>query len=338
VIKRYTDFVNENSNIDNILDKISSNGYDKLTSWEKEYLASYKDSNKINKLEKEKEVEEENKKKEVEEFEEKKSEKEKKCKKEKNGWQNCIDTFRERRKNLKHIVFGNPNEIQKTKQIPRNPGIDDRIKNLSDDEIINKILSITGYADDPSRVGFFDRYLKNNKYKYLKLLADSGFSDDVNNIFLSVRDDYHWEDKEWQDLLLMYYDNDQEMINGWFRDILERRKYTLIKDLLNLGADINWKSLNGYSMLHWVIREWGYGKLKKLNLSFTRTIKILLENGADPNSTDVNGDTILDLLNLDDENKKQLKNILKLLIKYGADVDKLSDARLEKIISILSDD
>lgn len=45
----------ENKILDDILDKISEDGEKNLTSWEREYLASYSDTTKINKMEKEKE-------------------------------------------------------------------------------------------------------------------------------------------------------------------------------------------------------------------------------------------------------------------------------------------
>jgi len=50
----------ENKILDDILDKISQDGEKNLTSWEREYLASYSDSHKIKQMEIEKEEKEKN--------------------------------------------------------------------------------------------------------------------------------------------------------------------------------------------------------------------------------------------------------------------------------------
>jgi hypothetical protein len=122
----------ENKILDDILDKISEDGEKNLTSWEKEYLASFGDENKRNQMEKEK------------------KEKEKKSK--------SLGSYDPRKDDTdfyKNIgdEFGMGDEMS------------DYIKNMSDDDYIqNKIMIMWDSLYEEDMDEFFNKYKIMNEF------------------------------------------------------------------------------------------------------------------------------------------------------------------------------
>ena len=86
--------------------------------------------------------------------------------------------------------------------------------------------------------------------------------------------------------------------------------------LLNETKDINYKDANGYSYLHIAVQS-----------HMIAVVKYLLEKGADVDSNDKFGKTPLMIALMHYlRDKPTIQQIINLLIKYGADLDKTANS------------
>lgn len=121
---------------------------------------------------------------------------------------------------------------------------------------------------------------------------------------------------------------DEETINWLFStwgaplaiEAIIMRRHVAIKEMLELGLDVNTVSKKGNPLLHIVLEY--YNGSKKI-------IELLLEAGADVNAVNSKGETPLHIATesryLTDRHEYRDKSKIKLLLEAGADVNAIND-------------
>ena len=81
----------------------------------------------------------------------------------------------------------------------------------------------------------------------------------------------------------------------------------IAKLLIEKGADVNAKSDQGNTPLHYIMKS---SKNKDLTQNREALVKLLIDNGADPHIANDNGETPVDFLDLDDSTNKMILNMV----------------------------
>lgn len=105
----------------------------------------------------------------------------------------------------------------------------------------------------------------------------------------------------------------------------------ILELLLNYGADVNIKTKKmNKTSLHILLADNPFSSEKyyQCNKFLIKMIKLLIEKGVDINIENNNGKLAIEYLlgipnNLDENSEKVIKEIIKIMIEYGLDIDKI---------------